>query len=264
MVLFGFSGNDPNFIKWSGWVRDNLGYSNAKRIYLISIQTPSDSESKLYHEQNITVIDLSLICKHWKITIDIAFLKMFNYWQQFSQLNINQNNSQTIQPINQTTTQNIQSTNQNNIKNSSKSSTRNINSQNIQNIVPASTTNALYTKNSSLELWISNLWKPEIDMANDLDDKNWWNTINKISDIWERERINYPHVPILTQYNSNQLFWKTKIFSEYNNFFTKIDNNEESIRFLFELNWRWAKCNIPLYGRIIEAYKKALGFLMNQ
>ncbi len=260
MVLFGFSGNDPNFIKWSGWVRDNLGYSNAKRIYLISIQTPSDSESKLYHEQNITVIDLSLICKHWKITIDIAFLKMFNYWQQFSQLNINQNNSQTIQPINQTTTQNIQSTNQNNIKKSSKRSTRNINSQNIQNIVPASTTNALYTKNSSLELWISNLWKPEIDMANDLDDKNWWNTINKISDIWERERINYPHVPILTQYNSNQLFWKTKIFSEYNNFFTKIDNNEESIRFLFELNWRWTKCNIPLYGRIIEAYKKALGF----
>ena len=32
--LIGFSGDDPNFLHWSGWVRDNLG-SNAPRIYLV-------------------------------------------------------------------------------------------------------------------------------------------------------------------------------------------------------------------------------------
>ena len=31
--LIGFSGNDPNFLNWSGWVRDSLGDS-APRIYL--------------------------------------------------------------------------------------------------------------------------------------------------------------------------------------------------------------------------------------
>ena len=244
MVLFGFSGNDPNFIKWSGWIRDNLGYSYAKRIFLISITPPSDSEIKLFHEQNITILDLSLIFNYYKISIDSAFIKMFNYWQQFSQLNFNN--------------QNLQCNNNQNI-NSKGNVSNNSSSQSNQNISSNLNNSVLFTKNSSLELWISNLWKPEIDMANDLNDNNWWTTINKISQIWEKERLQYPKVPILTQYNSNQLFWKTKIFSEYNNFFAKIDNNTESINFLYELNWRWNKCNIPLYGRIINAYKKALG-----
>ena len=32
-LLIGFSGDDPNFLNWSGWVRDNLGAS-APKIYL--------------------------------------------------------------------------------------------------------------------------------------------------------------------------------------------------------------------------------------
>ena len=32
MLLIGFSGDDPNFLKWSGWVRDNLGDA-APKIY---------------------------------------------------------------------------------------------------------------------------------------------------------------------------------------------------------------------------------------
>ena len=33
VLLIGFSGDDPNFLHWSGWVRDNLGAS-APKIYL--------------------------------------------------------------------------------------------------------------------------------------------------------------------------------------------------------------------------------------
>ncbi len=33
LLLIGFSGDDPNFLHWSGWVRDNLGKSSPK-IYL--------------------------------------------------------------------------------------------------------------------------------------------------------------------------------------------------------------------------------------
>ncbi len=37
--LIGFSGDDPNFLYWSGWVRDNLGDS-APRIYLCGVLVP--------------------------------------------------------------------------------------------------------------------------------------------------------------------------------------------------------------------------------
>ena len=35
-VLIGFSGDDPNFLQWSGWVRDNLGPSTPP-IYLCGL-----------------------------------------------------------------------------------------------------------------------------------------------------------------------------------------------------------------------------------
>ena len=34
LCLLGFSGDDPNFLEWSGWVRDQLGAS-ARRIHLV-------------------------------------------------------------------------------------------------------------------------------------------------------------------------------------------------------------------------------------
>ena len=42
--LIGFSGNDPNFLHWSGWVRDNLGAS-APKIYLGGLARPIDSHT---------------------------------------------------------------------------------------------------------------------------------------------------------------------------------------------------------------------------
>ena len=33
LVLIGFSGNDPNFIQWIGWVKDALS-NNQRKVYL--------------------------------------------------------------------------------------------------------------------------------------------------------------------------------------------------------------------------------------
>ena len=43
--LIGFSGNDPNFLHWSGWVRDNLGAS-APKIYLAGWLDLSTSQTQ--------------------------------------------------------------------------------------------------------------------------------------------------------------------------------------------------------------------------
>lgn len=55
--LVGFSGTDPNFVNWAGWVRDNLQKSMSP-IFLIGILDISDSESLFLHEKNIIPVDL--------------------------------------------------------------------------------------------------------------------------------------------------------------------------------------------------------------
>ncbi len=56
--LIGFSGDDPNFLYWSGWVRDNLE-SAALPIYLCGLLSLSPSERRVLESRNIIPIDLS-------------------------------------------------------------------------------------------------------------------------------------------------------------------------------------------------------------
>jgi len=56
--LIGFSGNDPNFLQWIGWIRDNLGKENSPKIYLIGIFNLSDAQKKLLVDRNIVLVDL--------------------------------------------------------------------------------------------------------------------------------------------------------------------------------------------------------------
>ena len=56
--LLGFSGDDPNFLAWSGWVRDNLGH-NQNPIYLIGDLDLSQSRRKYLERKLIQPIDLS-------------------------------------------------------------------------------------------------------------------------------------------------------------------------------------------------------------
>ena len=56
--LIGFSGDDPNFLKWSGWVRDNLGDS-APKIYLAGYLNLSPHRRRMLEENNVSSIDLA-------------------------------------------------------------------------------------------------------------------------------------------------------------------------------------------------------------
>lgn len=58
VCLIGFSGEDPNFLYWSGWIRDNLG-PYAPKIYLCGLLNLSDSQRILLHKRNVVPIDLS-------------------------------------------------------------------------------------------------------------------------------------------------------------------------------------------------------------
>ncbi len=59
LCLIGFSGEDPNFLQWIGWIRDNLGRLNSPRIFLIGVFSLSDAQIKLLEERNILLVDMS-------------------------------------------------------------------------------------------------------------------------------------------------------------------------------------------------------------
>ncbi len=58
LVLVGFSGDDPNFLQWIGWIRDQLGDHHAP-IYLVGPLSLSNAQRTLLERRGVTPIDLS-------------------------------------------------------------------------------------------------------------------------------------------------------------------------------------------------------------
>ena len=58
-LLIGFSGDDPNFLHWSGWVRDNLG-SAAPKIYLAGWLDLSPHRRRMLEDRGVVPVDLAL------------------------------------------------------------------------------------------------------------------------------------------------------------------------------------------------------------
>ena len=61
LCLIGFSGDDPNFQNWMGWIRDNMGES-CPIIYLIGIYDKlGEPERKLLESRQIVIVDISCL-----------------------------------------------------------------------------------------------------------------------------------------------------------------------------------------------------------
>ncbi|MFA0536225.1 SIR2 family protein [Vibrio sp. 10N.222.54.E8] len=58
LCLIGVSGDDPNFLQWTGWVRDHLATS-ARRIYIVGVLELSAAKRKYLESINIAPIDLA-------------------------------------------------------------------------------------------------------------------------------------------------------------------------------------------------------------
>jgi hypothetical protein len=59
LCLIGFSGDDPNFLRWIGWIRDNLGEELSPKIYLIGVLNLTKAQASLLAKYNIVPIDMS-------------------------------------------------------------------------------------------------------------------------------------------------------------------------------------------------------------
>lgn len=63
LCLLGFSGDDPNFLQWAGWVRDRLG-GRARRIYLVGALDLPPVKRRLLEARGIAPIDLAPAVKN--------------------------------------------------------------------------------------------------------------------------------------------------------------------------------------------------------
>src|ERR1039457_3784628 len=57
-VLIGYSGDDPNFLEWTGWIRDELGDNHAP-VYLVGPLALTSAERSLLARRDVTPIDLT-------------------------------------------------------------------------------------------------------------------------------------------------------------------------------------------------------------
>ncbi|WP_070968003.1 SIR2 family NAD-dependent protein deacylase [Vibrio sonorensis] len=64
LCLLGFSGDDPNFLQWTGWVRDHLSTS-ARRIYLVGALGLNAAKRKYLESMNIAPIDLAMLVSEY-------------------------------------------------------------------------------------------------------------------------------------------------------------------------------------------------------
>jgi hypothetical protein len=58
LCLRGFSGDDPNFLYWTGWVRDHLG-PHTPPIFLCGVLNVTDAGRRMLARRNVVPVDLS-------------------------------------------------------------------------------------------------------------------------------------------------------------------------------------------------------------
>ncbi len=63
LCLIGFSGEDPNFIQWTGWARDNLG-KHAPPIYLVGALNLAQPTRRRLEDRGVKPIDLTPLLTH--------------------------------------------------------------------------------------------------------------------------------------------------------------------------------------------------------
>ena len=60
LCLIGFSGDDPNFLEWIGWLHDAFGLSASPTMYMIGLHSClSRSRRRLLEQRKLTLIDLA-------------------------------------------------------------------------------------------------------------------------------------------------------------------------------------------------------------
>lgn len=221
-LLLGFSGEDPNFLNWTGWVRDNLGELSPP-IYFCSLFEVSSSERRVLEKRNIFPIDLSQIIDQNEIPDDnVRFTKMLE-WFLLELLNGEPLNNLHYPSL-------IRKTHWTASHGVPLPSTGNTQENDLGAISPSG-------------------------FNHHLDE----NELKEITNRWREQRENYPGWVVLPTDNRERLwkyteYWIDPLLNSLNSLPTPTN-----LSLIYELNWRLEKCLLPIpNARIAESYQQTL------
>ena len=248
LCLIGFSGNDPNFLQWIGWIRDNLE-EYAPKIYFIGLPIPN-AEKKWLETKGIIPIDVSCMRKTIeqhneynadKITIDenvideindhyTALIGFVEYLHEELNKKQEAKNSSTVIKENKE------------IKSQSEKITKVLNDKKeAKNSSPIIENNLDYpAEKFFFHLEHNKEIKPQFEA---------------IIKTWKTTRQSYPNWVILPKEKRDLFRHYTENHFIYN--IEKIDSPLD-IEFLYEFNWRIEKCLYPIFNEWIAFYENVI------
>ena len=219
--LLGFSGEDPNFLHWTGWVRDNLGELSPP-IYFCSLFEVSPSERRVLEKRNVFPIDLSQVVDKSEIPDDNVRLAKTLEWFLLELWN--------GAPLNNLNFPRLE---------------RQIRWTASVNVPPPSANNVQENDLGAL----SPIGFGKLDK----------NELSKIKILWKEQREAYPGWVVLPNDNRERLWQYTDYW--INPILISLDElaAPESLSLLYELNWRLEKCLLPIPGeQAVEKYRQTL------
>jgi hypothetical protein len=227
LCLIGFSGDDPNFLKWIGWIRDNLGKENSPNIYLIGSLSLSCGEQKLLESRNIIPINISCLDNKKDNIHAIAIQKFIDKMNDY---------------------------NNNHPKWNGKDNTNINNDDNKQSKIEITSANNIKNDNTNT-----------IPLDNN-PNFNWGNKNEKINDEtsyeelfakWENERKSYPGWIILPASKRENIYESMRFITPKDERFSQLSLPND-ILFLYEFNWRIEKCLYPILNEWATIYESVL------
>ena len=81
--MIGFSGDDPNFLSWHGWLLDNLG-ENCPQVYLVGLfDGLTQAEKEIFRTRKIALVDLAELLDGTEVNKYVeAYNKFFDYIEE--------------------------------------------------------------------------------------------------------------------------------------------------------------------------------------
>lgn len=220
LCLLGFSGEDPNFLHWAGWVRDNLGELSPP-IYFCSLFEVSPSERRVLEKRNVFPIDLSqVIDKNVIPDDDLRFTKILEWFllELWNGAPLNNLNYPRLERQNRWT---------------------------ASHNVPPSSDGGVQGNDLGERFFVHNELSVE--------------KLKEIKTCWSKQRQTYPGWVILPTDNRERLWaytegWIEPVLHSLNNL-----PAPENLSLLFELNWRLENCLLPLPDdRAAKIYQQLL------
>lgn len=219
--LVGFSGEDPNFLTWTGWMRDYLGKSSPP-IYLCSLSEISLAERRVMEKRNVLPIDLSQLIEKSDIPDDnLRFAKTLEWFllELWNGAPLNNLKYPKLERQNRWSAS--------------------------HNVPPPSTggapENDLGEKSSS-----------------GFDRQLGATELNEIKKRWKAQRETYPGWVVLPAANRERLWQYTDYW--INPILNSLDKlpAPESLALAYELNWRFEKCLLPIPDDVMEKIRQML------